>query len=333
MCTQKNIDLFNSYLGANVIFAYQDIGLFDELANAEFSDLDALVTKTKTDAVRLKALLDVGVKMNFLCFKYPNFYQLSDCGFDIKKNIGFFTWCTGGYGAILQQLGNLAKDNSIDWSEMKNGEMIALGSDQCNQYLMNDIFMSTLEKIKFSKVADIGCGNAGRLIKICQKYQHVNAVGIDIDDRALKLAIDNVASKGLTEKISLINVDIFELLVNEKNNEIFNKVDTVMSFMMLHDLFNQEDGVKVCKKLITSFPNAKYFIFADTVKSDEQVVNQSSIPMFSMGFELLHAYMNVDLKEKEYYCETFQKAGLIIDAMFDFGVPNTYLFLLKTNQE
>ncbi len=81
--------------------------------------------------------------------------------------------------------------------------------------------------------------------------------------------------------------------------------------MMLHDLFNI-DNLKstLFDRLRSAFPSVKYFIIADTVRMPLNQENHE-LPIFNIGFELLHGYMNVKIHDKSSYDEAFIAAGYI----------------------
>jgi hypothetical protein len=55
--------------------------------------------------------------------------------------------------------------------------------------------------------------------------------------------------------------------------------------------------------------------------------------MFNMGFELIHAFMGVDIQKKSSYEEAFARVGLRVERCVPFGAPNTFLYVLMPEDE
>ena len=154
-------------------------------------------------------------------------------------------------------------------------------------------------------------------------------VGVDINADAIALARLNVEENGLCGSIELHCQNVLQSVVDEQLIKSFRDVDVVTCFMMLHDLFNIA-GLKdiLFDQLRAAFPNVKYFIIADTVRMPAPDT-LSELPIFSVGFELLHAFMGIQIHEKSAYDEAFVKAGLKIETCIEFGAPSTYLYCLR----
>ena len=129
-------------------------------------------------------------------------------------------------------------------------------------------------------------------------------------------------------RISIYNQDVLRAIDDPSLTEIFRSLDSVMSFMMMHDLFSENNPVEVLKRLKETFPNAERFFIADTFLSEETKLSNET-PIFSYGFEYIHHFMGVELFRKEQYISFFKEAGFSIMETVYLNVPNTYLFVLK----
>ncbi|WP_216822577.1 methyltransferase [Shewanella sp. WE21] len=320
--------VFNGYVGANLIFAYDRIGLFKVLGPKQRMSFRQLASQIQCITNRFEALLNAGITFGFITKCDDGLYAWTEAGQDMCKHVGYFTWSVGGYGNFFRELGTLV-DNKECWSGLRDGSMVALGSDQANASFMREIFYSALDNIKFSRIADFGCGNAGRLIDVCKRYENMSGVGVDIDLNAVQLARKNVKNNGLQDSIDLYCEDVLIAIEDPMLKAKLADVEVVTSFMMLHDLLNME-GLKdvLFDRLRMAFPSVKYFIIADTVRmASPEGLNE--LPIFNIGFELLHGYMDVQIHDKESYDHVFEKSGLTIEKCIPFGTPNTYLYVLK----
>lgn len=276
----------------------------------------------------MSALLKAGIDLGFIEVDEENLYSWTESGTELARHVGYFTWSVGGYGDFFRELGNLAT-NDVPWSHLRDGSLVALGSDQANSAFMADILFSVLDTLSFSCIADFGCGNAGRLIEFCKRYPHTLGVGIDINREAINSARENVARHGMHNNIELYCENVLYFINSSVDREKLKKIEIITCFMMLHDLFNI-DNLKstLFDRLRAAFPAVKYFIIADTVRMPV-IKDSHELPIFNIGFELLHGYMNVKIHDKSAYDEAFTAAGLHIEKCLPFGTPNTYLYVLR----
>lgn len=319
--------MFNGYVGANLAFAYDRIGLFGFLKpETKYSKKD-IAQKTGCIEERLQALLKAGIDLGFMEKDEQDLYSWTASGIELAKHVGYFTWSVGGYGDFFRKLGTLATDDN-SWSHLRDGSMVALGSDQANRAFMSDILFDALDTLSFSNIADFGCGNAGRLIQFCKRYPHALGVGVDINQDAIELARHNVQAQGMDNRIELYCENVLDFMKNTNIRDKLKNIEVVTCFMMLHDLFNISNlAATLFDRLRSAFPAVKYFIIADTVRMPESKADD--LPIFNIGFELLHGYMGVKIHEKSDYDEAFIKAGLTIEKCLPFGTPNTYLYVLR----
>lgn len=326
--------IFNGYIGSCTIAALQHLGLLDRLASNRGLTLDEMYEDTGgaeapgASRGRIRALVEAALRLGLLDLDKGGMLHLSHLGQDVRQEVGFFVWAVNGYGEFFNSLSEIVHEPTPNWAKYRNGAMVALGSDLCNEHLMQPILDEILESISFKKIADLGCGNAGRLINACSKFQGIKGVGADINQDAILMARDLVQMKNLSDRISLHQVDVFKK-IRDENTESFSDVDVVMSFMMLHDLFNMDEPSTIISQIRNAFPNARRFIFADTVRTggfDEP--RPASI--FGPGFELVHGVMGIKTFPLKTYIDAFEGAGLRIERSAPFGAPSTYIFLLSS---
>lgn len=277
------------------------------------------------------ALLKAGIDLGFIEKDEHNLYSWTESGAELARHVGYFTWSVGGYGDFFRELGTLATSDT-PWSHLRDGSLVALGADQANSAFMSNILFDVLDNMSFSSIADFGCGNAGRLINFCKRYPHTIGVGVDINREAIELARQNVESQGMQNNIELYCENVLNFINNSSVREKLEKIEVVTCFMMLHDLFNI-DNLKhtLFDRLRSAFPAVKYFIIADTVRMSLNTESKEAneLPIFNIGFELLHGYMNIKIHDKSAYDEAFLAAGLHIEKCLPFGTPNTYLYVLR----
>lgn len=322
MITSK--DVYNNLILSYVIFSFNKLNLFPEF---RLGALPENVAKDKKlDLDRFFELIKVSEVMGILKSQGKKKY-LTELGLDLEENRGFFTWAIGGYSPLLESMDLFTKSPETQWLPYVRGNYVAVGSDEANQELMQPIFDKVIDSIDCSCVADLGCGNAGKLVKLLNRNKKLTGVGIDINPQAIEVAQKNIDTNGLSQRVDLLCENVFESLT--KPEPVLEKVDLVMSFMMLHDLFNiKELEGDLFNRMKIAFPNAKYFLLADTCL-DDNIRNYNTMPMFTMGYELIHKMRGIKNFNIDYYRKRFKSENIELVGQYDFGVPNTYLFVLK----
>lgn len=321
-------ELFNGYVGANVAYAFQQIGLFSVLTPDSKLKPHEIATRTGSDLPRLQALLKVGQALGYISSHADDVVSLSEMGEILRGQLGYFTWSVGGYGDLFRNMGSLTTGKDT-WKSLRNEAMVALGADMNHRSFMEHILFEVLDHVSFHKIADFGCGNGGRLISFSQRYPDIRGVGIDISADAIKLANENVKKNGMEDRLEMICTNVLETIQTDRYKETLANVDLVSSFMMLHDLYNIPSiWPRLFDHLREAFPDVKHFLFADTVRRPVDG-EQNKLPIFSVGYELLHSYMDVSLPTKDEYDAAFARAGLTIELCAEFGTPYTYLYLLR----
>ncbi len=319
--------LFNHYLGANVLYAYHQIGLFDIVSNRKVSIAD-IALQTGSEIGRLKALLQVGEVLGYINHYQDEFIQLTLLGEEMRKQIGYIIWSVGAYGDMLRRLGDLHTGEQ-EWSGLRDEAKVALGSDLMNSNILENLLSEVLDSLPFQSICDFGCGNGRKLINMLKHSPERQGIGIDISSDAIGLARKNVEQHGLSNRITLLHGNILDMNPSHKDIELLKEVEVVTSFMMMHDLFNiVEIRETLFDRLQNVFPKVKYFLISDTLRTPISYLKER-LPIFNVGFELVHAFMDVDIPTKEEYDLTFQKAGLTIERCIPFGPTSTYLYVLK----
>lgn len=316
--------LFNGYVGAHVVFALQDLGVWDRLANGPVSAA-GLAAQAGADPVRLRTLLDSASRFGYVEVR-EGIVQLTKPGCELVNSTGFFTWGVGGYGEMLRGLAALTK-GWIRWGRdvSRDEEHIASGSAQVGRALITPVETDLLAELDFSSVADLGCGDGSRLLRLCGGRPPRRGLGLDISKAACALAAQRITAAGLTDHVEIRCQNIFA----PGNQSVFRGFDLVSSFLMLHDLFAiYDDGAHMIRALRAAFPDAHYFLLADTNAQPWQQ-HKGPLPIFSVQFELVHAFMGVPILPKEAYEEAFRNGGLEIERCEPLGVPSTWLYLLR----
>jgi|GEM_PF-1550841 len=322
---------FNGFVSTHVVFALERLGVFAHLADAGSLDAARFCAEREIDETVFRALVGAAESFGHLRTAGGR-VELTDEGEEVLRQIGFFTWAVGGYRDVFAGASAIAAGRRVFGVDvMRDEAMVALGSAQVDTALMRHIFDAEIARVDFSTLADLGSGISQRLCRLVRDRPGTRGIGVDISTAATELARGTVAEYGLEGRVEPICADVRQIVSGILRLERAAEVDTVMSFMFLHDLIADpatRDGV--IPSLREAFPNARNFLLADTnVRPRES--EGSTLPMFSSAFELAHALMGVPLHARESYEQLFVDAGLRVRRTVPFGAPHTYLFVLEAS--
>lgn len=324
---QEPAALFNGYVGAHVVLALTELGVWDALGDGPRS-LDDLLEHTGAEETRLSALLRIAALLGHLQVG-PDRVELTAAGRELVRHAGYFTWGVGGYGELMSQLSGLAEGSVTFGREVgRDGRRIAVGSGLAGRTMMLPVEKQVASALDYTSVADLGCGDASRLIRLCGADTARRGVGIEVNAAACEAARQRISEEGLSDRLDVVRADVLDH-VEERT---FPGIDLVTSFLMMHDLFELTgDPAGVMRKLRDVFPDARHFLIADTVAQDWSA-HSGPLPVFSAEFELVHTFMETPILGLDTYEKAFAEAGLHVERREPFGTPSTWLWLLSTGR-
>lgn len=322
---------FNGFVCTHVVFALERLGVFARFADAGSLDIPRFCAEREISEPVFRALVGVAETFGHVRITGDR-VEPTDEGHEVRRQIGFFTWAVGGYNDVFAGAAPIASGRSAFGTDVRRDEaMVALGSAQADTALMRDIFDAEMARVDFSVLADLGSGISQRLCRLVRGRPGSRGIGVDISMAATELARRTVDEYGLAGRVEPVCADVRSVVGGSLALERAAEVDTVMSFMFLHDLLTDPaTRGGVIPRMRAAFPNARTFLLADTnLRPRDEDGDGGTLPMFSTAFELAHALMGVPLHTREAYEQLFVDAGLTIRRMVPFGAPHTWLFVLE----
>jgi hypothetical protein len=316
---------FNGFVAANVLFALENTGLLQALADGPVAEADLCAGLNSAGPALLAAARSLGYLT-----REGSMVRLTEAGREMLRMRGFFTWAVGGYHDVFRQAGGLARGTLRFGADVRRDEAaVALGSGEAGSVLMRHILDDVLVRLDFEHVADLGSGNCSRLLDIVGGRSRTRATGYDISVAATGSAQTAIGTAGEEFRVEAVHADVGALLRRPAPDARARDVDMVMSFFLLHDLLaDPAERPHVLPRLREAFPAADTFVLADTMLR-EGSSEPDSMPIFTAGFELAHALMGVPLHTKTAYEELFAAAGLRASRVLPFGAPHSWLYVLK----
>ncbi|MER6301918.1 class I SAM-dependent methyltransferase [Kitasatospora sp. NPDC001539] len=333
----SSTDAYNGFIAANVIFALDRIGVLERIGRGEpLSAAEAAQAAASAgDVARTEAVLRAAADYGFLKADGAG-YLPTEAGREVVSARGYFTWAVGGYHDVFGRAGHLsAGTHHYQQDVFRDEAMVALGSAQCDQSMFAAQLTDVLDGIDFRLIADLGSGTSARVRRVVSQREGSRGLGIDISRPATDIARREIAEAGLEDRVTAVRADVLGLLGTQIDNDAeaaeVAEVDTVMSFFLLHDLLaDPATRSSIFTRMREAFPKARTFVLGDTMLRGPGE-SQSTLPVFSVGFELAHAMMGVPLHTKETYEQLFADAGLRIDRVEALATPHSWLYVLQAD--
>ncbi len=328
MSKNSSNNIFNSAIVASAVSAACELGILDEMQDNGFIDINKFCYEKN-----LYQPLVISIISALCCYDIctlaneDNFLKKGLIFEEIYQNKGFFLWLVRGNGTILRKLATMAKNEKRTGNFVqRDGAYIAIASRDQGSRMVDPYFERALNEFPFDTVVDLGCGTAERLINLAKQFPHVHALGIDINSDAVKIALSRIQSEGVEGQLSVLQGDITKLLPQPE----FLDVDTIFSFFSGHDLWPHENCVQIMRNFRTVFPNVKRFLLCDTYRSGIGLT--SEIPIFTLGFELIHASMGQYIPSITEWMALFAESGWECVQRHDVEVAYSSIFDLRPMQ-
>ena len=317
--------IFNATIAASALSAAFEVGLLEELQQRGRVEIDAYCEAHDLHRPSVGAVLSAlhGCQIVHLDTAQavltpgPLFGQA-------YSNKGYFSWLTGGYGQMLQNLGTMMQNahRKGDFAG-RNGKRIAWAGRDYGAQFVEAHFEQMLGEMPFTAGADIGCGSADRLIRLSKARPDFRGVGIEINRGAAELARDAIRAAGVQDRIQVLQSDIQTLDPTPECGE----VEVMFSFFMGHDLWPREACLAALRRLRTLFPNARRFLLCDTYRSG--ALGNGDVPIFTLGFELTHAVMGHYVPTREEWLDLFEESDWTCVGERAIDIPYSCIFDLR----
>jgi len=298
-------DTFNGAVAAAALSAAWDIGLLDELADRDAVEVPEFTARTGTHPEAVRKVLLALSSRRIVAFDAGGDLARRGPGFDEAfRTRGFFYWLTRGCAELFTDLTSLIRiEDRADRQMRRDARAISVACRSIARNFFDPPLREILDGIGFTTVADLGCGSGDRIIMLAEQRPDIRAIGVDIARGALAVAGDAVREAKLEDRITLTQDDVLDMLPRPE----YADVDLVTCFLMGHDFWPREDCVKTLLRLRETFPNMRSLILGDTCRSVG--VEGPDLPMFTVGFETVHAIMDQYLPTLDEWYSVIDESG------------------------
>lgn len=298
-------DTFNGAVAAAALGAAWDIGLLDELADRDAVDVSEFTARTRTHPQAVRRILVALSSRRIVVVDTGTNLARRGPGFDEAfRTRGFFYWLTRGCGELFTNLTALVRtDERSDRQMRRDSGAISVACRSIARNFFDPPLRDLLDGIDFTTVADLGCGSGDRIIMLSERRPAIRAIGVDIAPGALAVAGEAIRDANLTDRITLLRDDVLNLSPRPE----YADVELVTCFLMGHDFWPRDNCVKTLQKLRETFPNARNLLLGDTCRSVG--VEGPDLPMFTLGFETVHAIMDQYLPTLDEWYSVIEESG------------------------
>jgi len=317
--------IFNSTIAAYAVSAACELEFLDELQQNGTINITEICKNRNLHKPSVTGIFDALCCFD-ICVATENsdIFKTGSLFSEVYLNKGFFIWLVRGYGTMMQNLASVVKnENRTGNFIQRNGEYVAIASKQQGSRMVDPYFDSILNESPFKKVVDFGCGSAERLINLAKKFPSIHGIGIDINSDAVKVAQTAIGVAGVESQIKIMHADMRKL----ESQPEFLDVDTLFCFFSGHDLWPWENCLHIMRNFHTAFPNVKRFLLCDTYRSG--IVPSSDIPVFTLGFELIHSFMGQYIPSITEWMALFSESGWKCVQRQDVEAPYSTIFDLR----
>ena len=245
--------LVRGHVMTRVVQTVLEIGMLDAMRRSGAVDVGKFAVERGFDARLLTAVCDYLVARRIMRRADTNgSYALDDDGQFLMNSNAARGWLelTHGYESVLHALPDLlsGRRRYEAGDIQRDGERVAVGSGRASIGFFFPLTAETIRRNGYRRVLDIGCGDATFLRYLCREYPEMKGVGLDRSPAAVSAACEQIARDGLSDRISVICADAFDLGAYKDQ---LRGVDVATSFFVLHELCGGPDGGPLAPFLAT----------------------------------------------------------------------------------
>ncbi len=314
-------ELFEGFALASVLASLDEAGLLARLEEGP-------VASDAADAADVDGLLPATLRylaQRELAEERDGAFALTERGRAIVKDKGYLVWLQGGYGHVLAGLGDFVTGRRRYGTDVERaGRWVAEGSALIGRDDVAPYAAEVLGGIDFSRVVDLGCGNARFLIGAAQRFG-VSGVGVDLSPEACEDAAEMIADADLTGTVVVRCGDAGDLDAIPE----LAQADLAVAHFLLHEIFEhgREALVGYLTKLGAIMPAGAHMLVAEV-----QPASGAPDERWRPEFTLLHAIMRQELLDADGWHEAFTAAGWSRHEVRELGLPGAILLLYRNEK-
>ncbi|MDQ2837747.1 MAG: methyltransferase domain-containing protein [Actinomycetota bacterium] len=315
-------ELLQGYILCSVLASLDDAGVLDKLENDGLQVAD-VGGNAQLSRDTLYYLVDRGVV-------YPDgdTYRLTGYGKELFHDRGYIFWIAGGFGLPFLRFGDLVAGTHHYGTDIsRDGRVVAVSSANLGYDDLKPYIHELLKEIDYTKVADLGCGNARNLIGIAQA-KGAAGIGVDIDAEAIAEANKEIDNEGLTGKIKAVLADASDPAAIPE----LESVDLLVGFFFMHEVLGQglDAFIAFLRGLSARMPKGAH-ILATEVQPPSR--DRACPETFTPEFTLIHALMGQGLLDEDGWRDAFDRGGFDIVKTEHPNIPGGLILVARNRRD
>lgn len=319
------LNIISGFYTTRTMQALFNVGFFDELQEKGTVDAESFAESNDLDAGILKSLCDSLFALSILKKNGSN-YALDSKG-QILVEVAH-GWFDGAYGyeEVFHHLEALLKREKVYGRDVtRRSDFVARGSGEMEKWIYFPLAIDIINKNGFTRVLDLGCGDATFLTHLCESNEGITGYGIDIAPEAIAQGEERVKQAGLQDRIHLFVADISEL---ETAPQQLRGVEVATTFFVFHEiLFGGADRlIQLLRDFKTLFPGVPLIVF-ETIRPTPEEMRRR--PGMAVQYFLQHDLTHQRPVGREEWKELFRAAGFNSIEERYLGFARTAIFTLR----
>ncbi|HTZ43087.1 MAG TPA: class I SAM-dependent methyltransferase [Jatrophihabitans sp.] len=311
-------ELVQGYILCSVLASLDDAGVLDKLEQDGLRVAD-VGANAQLSRDTLYYLVDRGVV-------YPDgdTYRLTGYGTELFHDRGYIFWIAGGFGFPFLRFGDLVAGTHHYGTDItRDGRIVAVSSANLGLDDVKPYIHRILEELDYTKVADLGCGNARNLIGIANA-KGAAGIGVDIDADAIAEANKEIDNEGLTGKVKAVLADASD------PNAIpeLETVDLLVGFFFMHEVLGKglEYFIEFVRGLSRRMPAGAHIL---AVEVQPPTRDRAAPETFTPEFTLIHALMGQGLLDEDGWRDAFDQGGFDVVKSEHPNIPGGVIMLAR----
>ncbi|MGK5520026.1 class I SAM-dependent methyltransferase [Micromonospora sp. URMC 107] len=253
----------------------------------------------------------------------PDRFRAAEDYPDRRYAAGYVSWAMSANGPFLANAREfLADRDAAARVHRRNGRRVAVSSRWIGERAFYPPIVDRVVSAGALRVADLGAGAGGLLIRLLGQDPARTAVALDSSGAACAAAREAAAAAGVDDRLQVVERTVESLADDPGPVEGAN---AVLACFVMHDIVADEAVAKAvlgaCRDALAP---GGFMAVADAVSYAPDPAERR----FSALFTYLHAsFMNVTLPTERRWLDTFQAAGFSRTECVPLGVPGGRLFV------
>lgn len=324
---ERALPLIRGYAQTTCVWTLLNVGFFDDLAAAGSLNLADYCRQKGLNPHVLESVLSYldGVRL-------VDFDQTSGAVGLTKRSRELLAEPRGlfellyAYEPVFVELESMLRGKKEYGRDVqRRTRWVGLGSGRLCRQLPYPVMMDMVVRWGRRNVLDLGCGDGAFLMELARKAPEIRGVGVDLDAPVVQLANEQIASAGLSDRLTAKVADMFDLAGSGAGA---GPVDCLTACDTFHEyLWDGDDRVVgLLAGLKAAFPNA-VFVIGEFCKQSHESLRRR--PTAFLEHHLFHQLTNQRIESADRWLEIFHRAGLHVREEKVFDLVGHGYFVLE----